>query len=201
MFFDCGHKSESRPQKEEGREKEEKHLQLTQLTWDTQRCWTCCSLEERNEWKKSLLMSFIKAYSFFSFFFHNNVRMASSQYLAQHPASLSLDLTKMKVCVAPQVDVAMETTVIQCSRQWLLNKRSCLMELKSRPGSSSPAICAGSISSRAAEGEWVAYISSSASRPRTQPGSPPITVAESVLWVRLVNNGKQPQADAICHRW
>lgn len=81
--------------------------------------------------------------------------MASSQYLTQHPASLSLDLTKMKVCVSPQVGVAMETTVIQRSRQWLLNKRSCLMELKSRPGSSSPAICAGSISSRAAEGEWV----------------------------------------------
>lgn len=143
--------------------------------------------------------------SVFFFFFHNNVRMASSQYpLAQHPSSLSLDLTKMKVCVSPQVGVAMETTVIQRSQQWLLNKRSCLMELKSRPGSSSPAICAGSIS-WAAEGEWVhrraAYISSSASRPRTQSCSPPVTGAESVLRVRLVDNGKQPQADAICHRW
>lgn len=50
------------------------------------------------------------------------------------------------------------------------------MELKSRPGSSSPAICVGSISSRAAEGECVrrgaAYISSSASGPRTQSYSP-----------------------------
>lgn len=114
MFFDCGHKSESRPQKEERRKK-------VKLTWDIQRCWTLCSLEERNGWKpphffhQSLLISF--------FFFHNNVKMASSQYLTQHPASLSLDLTKMKVCVSPQVGVAMETTIIQCSRQWLLNKR------------------------------------------------------------------------------
>lgn len=47
-----------------------------------------------------------------------------------HPAFRPWILTKMKVYVSPRVGVAMETTVIQCSQQWLLNKRSCLMELK-----------------------------------------------------------------------
>lgn len=47
-----------------------------------------------------------------------------------HPAFRPWILTKMKVYVSPRVGVAMETTVIQRSQQWLLNKRSCLMELK-----------------------------------------------------------------------
>lgn len=183
MFFDCGHKSESRPQKEERRKK-------VKLTWDIQRCWTLCSLEERNGWKpphffhQSLLISF--------FFFHNNVKMASSQYLTQHPASLSLDLTKMKVCVSPQVGVAMETTIIQCSRQWLLNKRELSDGIKEQAWFLFPCnMCWQHQQPSRGMGEWVAYITSSTSRPRTQSCSPPITVAQSVLWVRLVNNGKQ----------
>ena len=82
-----------------------------------------------------------------------------------HAASLSLNLTKLKVYVSPQVGVTMETTVIQCSQQQPLNERSCLMELKSRLSSSSHVLSTHSTSSETIQGKCVhnsiTYISSS----------------------------------------
>ena len=72
-----------------------------------------------------------------------------------HLASLSLNLTKMKVYVSTQVGVTMETTVIQCSQQKQLYERSCLMELKSRLGPSFHAITTHGIGSPTTQGKCV----------------------------------------------
>ena len=134
VVLNCGHKSDCQAEKKSykrERVRERSCPQWTQLVWGSQPCWTFRGLAKDSSHHKP---------SFFFFFLSQHCDDGLLPEPSAHPASLSLNLTKMKVYVSTQVGVTMETTVIQCSQQKQLYERSCLMELKSRLGPSFHAI-------------------------------------------------------------